>query len=288
VDEVVCLEYRREPRALRFWYDDFSHTSEQEVEALLSEHVGSGARDVAIEVASGKVLSGHLIVPWSAYPRGAVVVLARGSSSPRSAQRSESLASKLNEAGLATLLLDLLVPGEQVDPDHPFELDVLAQRVVDPTRWLRAQPETARLALGYLGTDAGSAAALVAPAKLRAGICAVVACDGHPAAAQPWLDGVIAPVLLITAEPDTEGLDQAREARQRLRCVSRLAVVRTSSCATERTDAVERLSWLAIDWFTQYHSEAARIQDSHRIALVSEPSVTPEQGSLTATHSTSL
>jgi putative phosphoribosyl transferase len=265
VDEVVCLQYQREPGALRFWYDDFSRTSEQEVRALVGEHAGAGARDVAIEVAPGAVLSGDLTVPWGAYARGAIL-LAQGSRSTPLV-RSQSLAAALNKAGLATLLLDLLVPGEQVDPTDMFDLDVLAQRLVAATNWVRCQPETARLALGYFGTDYGSAAALVAAAKLRAGICAVVSCDGHPDAAQSWLGEIIAPVLAIVSEPDTSVLRRTRDAQRQLRCATELAVVQPPSQAFEGPDAVDRVAGLAIEWFTQHLSESPPRREVSRVAL---------------------
>jgi len=115
--------------------------------------------------------------PGGAYARGAVL-LARGPRSTPLAQPSKSLAGALNKAGFATLLLDLLPPADNVDPTNLFDLAMLAQRLIGATHWLRTRPETARLALGYLGVDSGSAAALVAAAKLRAGICAVVGCEG--------------------------------------------------------------------------------------------------------------
>ena len=177
------MEYRREPRALRFWYDDYSETTEQEVTALLSEHVGARARKVDIEVEPVTLLSGQLTVPWGAYARGAVL-LARGPRSTPLAQHSKSLAGALNKAGFATLLLDLLPPADNVDPTNLFDLAVLAQRLIRATHWLRTQPETARLTLGYLGVDSGSAAALVPAAKLRAGICSVVGCEGCPKSRQ--------------------------------------------------------------------------------------------------------
>ncbi len=111
VDQVVCLEYRREPRALRFWYDDFGETTEDEIAALLSEHVGAREREVEIEVSPATVLRGHLTVPWGAYARGAVM-LAGGWRTKSGTPCSGSLAAALNKAGLATLQLDLLVAAE--------------------------------------------------------------------------------------------------------------------------------------------------------------------------------
>jgi putative phosphoribosyl transferase len=159
VDQLVSLEDRRQPRALTLWYDDFGETTEDEIAALRSEHVGARERQVKIEISPATLLSGHLTAPWGAYARGAVLLagLPRAKSG---ATCSGSLAAALNKAGLATLQLDLLRATEDRDTTNAFDVDMLAERLVGATRRLRAQPETARLALGYIGSDIGSAAAL--------------------------------------------------------------------------------------------------------------------------------
>ena len=266
VDQVVCLEYRRGPRPLRFWYDDFGETTDAEIAALLSEHGGARERAAEIDVSAGTVLEGHLTVPWGAYARGAVL-LAGGSHRNSGTPCAGSLAAALNTAGLATLQLDLVRPAEEVDTANVFDIDALAERLVGATRWLRAQPETARLALGLLGSDTGSSAALAAAARLRAGICAVVTCDGRPDRAKPWLPRIVAPVLMISVEPDPRALEWSREAQRRLGGVSHLAVVRKPRGTLDRPDAEERVASLAIDWVTQHLTEAAPITERHGVAL---------------------
>ena len=266
VDQVVCLEYRGEPRALRLWYDDFGETTEEEIAALLSEHVGARERDVEIEVSPGTVLSGHLTVPWGAYARGAIL-LAGASRAKSGAPRGGSLAAALNKAGLATLQLDLLRATEETDTTNVLDVDALAERLVAATRWLRAQPETARLALGYLGSDIGVPAALAAAARLRAGICAVVTRDGRPDCAKPWLSSIVAPVLLICVEPDASAFDRGRDAQRELRCVSDLAVVLKPPGTLAEVEAGERVASLAIEWLTQHLTEAAPIRERHRVPL---------------------
>jgi putative phosphoribosyl transferase len=266
VDQVVCLEHRRQPRALRLWYDDFGETTEEEIAALLSEHVGARERDAEIEVSPGTVLSGHLTVPWGAYARGAVLLagLPRAKSG---APGGGSLAAALNKAGLATLQLDLLRATEETDTTNVFDVDALAERLLGATRWLRAQPETARLALGYLGSDIGVPAALAAAARLRAGIGAVVTCGGRPDWANRWLSGIIAPVLMISVETGARALARSRDAQSELRCVSDLAVVRERPGTSERLEAGERVATLALQWLTQHLTEAAPIRERHRVAL---------------------
>jgi putative phosphoribosyl transferase len=267
-DEVVCVEMPTDLWAIGLWYEDFSPTSDEEVAALLAEHAGATTREVAIEVAPGLVLSGDLTVPWGAYARG-VVAFAHGSGSSRLSPRNRQVARALNESSFATLLFDLLTPREEVDRANVFDIPLLAQRLVAATRWLRCQPETAHLAVGYFGASTGSAAALLAAAELRAGVCAVVSRGGRPDLAQARLGEVIAPVLLIVGGADTAVLELNREAQQRMRCESELAVVPAASHLFEEPGALEDVARLAIDWFTQHLGESAPTARAGGVALVS-------------------
>jgi putative phosphoribosyl transferase len=266
VDQVVCLEPRRQPRALSSWYEDFRETTEEEIAALLSEHVGAREREVKIEVSPGTVVSGHLTVPWGAYARGAVLLAGAWRAEP-GAPCGGSLAAALNRAGLATLELDLLQAIEGKNTTDVFDVDLLAERLVGGTRWVRAQPETARLALGYVGSDVGAAPALAAAARLRAGICAVVACDGSPQSASRRLSRIVAPVLLISIEPSAGALAASRDAQRRLRTVSNLSVVRKPAAEHDQLDTGEQVGALAVAWLTQHLTEAAPIRGRQRTAL---------------------
>ncbi len=267
VDEVVCLEYRDQPWALRFSYDDFGRTSEREVAAVLSGPTRVGVREVMIEVPSEKPLTGRLTVPRDACPRG-VTLIARDSGSTGPHTQGESLAAALNEAGLATLLLDLVAPGEQVEPMDAFALEAMSQRLVAATNWLRSQPETALCALGYFGEGSGSAAVLVTAAKLRAGVAAVVSCGGRADAAKSWLGQIVAPVLLITRDPDAASLRRTREVRGQLKSTSDLAVISRPVRATRGTDPNTRVSRLAVDWLTRHSYELAAASDALRVVIL--------------------
>jgi putative phosphoribosyl transferase len=267
VDDVVCIEMPERLEAIGLRYEDFSMTSDEEVMALLAEHAGAVTREVAIEAAPGIVLSGELTVPWGAYARG-VVAFAHGSGSSRLSPRNRQVAGVLNEAGFATLLFDLLTPREELDRANVFDIPLLAQRLVEATHWLRRQPETARLALGYFGASTGSAAALIAAAELRAGVCAVVSRGGRPDLAEPRLGEVVAPVLLIVGGADTAVLDLNRAAQRRLRCVNELAVVPRATHLFEEPGALARVARLAVDWFTQHLGEGAPGPKTEPVALI--------------------
>jgi len=125
------------------------------------------------------------------------VVFAHGSGNSRHSPRNQYVASILNDAGLGTLLADLLTPKEERDRANVFDIGLLAGRLAGVTGWLRAQPRAARAAIGYFGASTGAAAALWAAAEPGAGIAAVVSRDGRPDLARPRLTAVTVPTLLI-------------------------------------------------------------------------------------------
>ena len=138
--------------------------------------------------------AGYLAVPDN--PRG-IVVFAHGSGSGRHSARNRHVAGILNDAGLGTLLFDLLTPGEELHRANVFDIGLLAGRLAEVTGWLRAQPGAAAAAIGYFGASTGAAAALWAAAEPGAGIAAVVSRGGRPDLARPRLAAVTAPTLLI-------------------------------------------------------------------------------------------
>ncbi len=266
-DEVVCVETPADLWAIGLWYEDFSPTSDEEVIALMAEHGGALAREVAIEAMPGVALTGDLTLPRGAHARG-IVAFAHGSGSSRLSPRNRQVASALNEAGFATLLFDLLTAREEVDRANVFDIPLLAQRLVAATRWLECQPETARLALGYFGASTGSAAALLAAAELGAGVCAVVSRGWRPDLAQPRLAEVVAPVLLIVGGADTAVLELNREAQRQLRCENDLAVVPGATHLFEETGALDRVARLATDWFTQHLYKGAPAPEAGHVTHV--------------------
>jgi putative phosphoribosyl transferase len=251
VDELVCAEMPPDLWAIGLWYEDFSPTSDEEVAALLSEGMGTGAREVEIAGAPGVELPGDLTVPANTQARG-VIAFAHGSGSSRLSPRNRQVARALNEAGFASLLFDLLTPDEEIDRANVFDIPLLAGRLVAATKWLRRQPDTARLALGYFGASTGSAAALLAAAELQAGVSAVVSRGGRPDLAGPRLGEVVAPVLLIVGGADPAVLELNREAQGRLGSENELAVIPGATHLFEQPGALDRVAGLATAWFTRH------------------------------------
>ena len=208
------------------------------------------SRDEEVEVDAGPVrLGGHLTVPDGAT---GIVVFAHGSGSSRHSARNRYVATVLNEAGLGTLLFDLLTTEEEHDRGNVFDIDLLARRLVDVTRWLRSQREVGALPIGYFGASTGAAAALWAATEPGADIAAVVSRGGRPDLAWPRLRAVTAPTLLIVGGDDVVVLDLNRQAQAQLRCESRLAVVPGATHLFEEPGTLQAAAQLARDWFTSH------------------------------------
>lgn len=245
VDAVVCLAAPHDFGAVGFWYRDFTQVSDGEVVGLLgAASERTLARRKARIPAAGVLLDADLAVP--ALPCG-WVVFAHGSGSSRTSPRNVRVASELNGAGIATLLLDLLTEDEAHDRRNVFDIPLLAERLVAATRWLEA--DAAGLAVGYFGASTGAAAALLAAAELGRRVSAVVSRGGRPDLAVERLEEVTAPTLLVVGGADEVVLDLNRAASSRLRCPHELAIIPRATHLFEEPGALERVVELASEWF---------------------------------------
>jgi putative phosphoribosyl transferase len=208
------------------------------------------ARGAEVQPTTGSVqLAGYLAVPQNA---PGVVLFAHGSGSSRHSPRNQYVATVLNQAGLGTLLFDLLTADEEADRANVFDVELLGRRLTDVARWLRTHPATSTAAIGYFGASTGAAAALWAAAELGAGIAAVVSRGGRPDLAGPRLAAVTAPTLLIVGELDRLVLGLNRDAQARLRCESNLATVPGATHLFEEPGALATAAALARDWLVRY------------------------------------
>ena len=133
-----------------------------------------------------------------------------------------------------------------------FDIGLLAGRLAEATRWLRARSGGKSTAICYFGASTGAAAALWAAAEPGAGIAAVVSRGGRPDLARPRLAAVTAPVLLIVGGDDQVVLDLNRRAQAELRCENDLAVVPGASHLFEEPGTLDAAAGLARDWFTNH------------------------------------
>ena len=266
-DEVVVLESPAGFWAIGQFYDDFAQTTDEEVVDLLARASAGGAahadppRDAEVVIPCGEArLSGRLTIPPGA--RG-LVLFAHGSGSSRHSPRNLLVASVLQRGGLATLLFDLLTPGEERDRANVFDVDLLASRLRGATLWARSLPHARDLPIAYFGASTGAAAALRAAGEPDVGVVAIVSRGGRPDLAGAWLDAVRAPTLLIVGERDEPVLELNRAARASLRCESQLAVVPGATHLFEEPGTLDQAARLACAWFQQ-HLPVAKARRTER------------------------
>lgn len=267
-DDVVLVRAPDPFWAVGRHYRDFRPTTDDEVVALLDaartggESAAPRARgcdtDVEIPVGEG-VLRGHLHLP--ANPRG-IVVFAHGTGSSRHSSRNQYVARVLREAGLGTLLLDLLTPEEERDRANVFDIALLAGRVAAAVRWLRTRPDAGAARIGLFGASTGAGAALWAAADADLDIAAVVSRGGRPDLAGPRLADVTAPTLLIVGGADPQVLRLNQHAAEELRCLNQVRVVPRATHLFEEPGALPEVAHLAREWFS--HHLLAAAQDRSR------------------------
>jgi dienelactone hydrolase len=199
------------------------------------------------------VLPGDLTIPENP---ARLVLFAHGSGSSRHSPRNQFVARTLNNAGLATLLFDLLTPEEEATDiltrEHRFNIGLLAERLVHATRWAKQQEQTRDLQVGYFGSSTGGAAALVAAAEIPDGAGAVVSRGGRPDLAGDALPNVQAPTLLIVGGNDDIVIELNEMARDQMRCEVKLEIVAGATHLFEEPGALERVAKLASDWFNDH------------------------------------
>ncbi len=199
-------------------------------------------------------LAGDLTLPVS--PAG-LVLFAQGSGSGRHSPRNRQVARSLHQAGLATLLFDLLTADEeridQCTREYRFDIALLTARLECATAWVGLQPELGGLPLGYFGASTGSAAALIAASRLGPRVRAVVSRGGRPDLAGPvMLASILCPTLLVVGGEDPEVIRLNEMAMRHLRCERALQVVPGASHLFEEPGTLDQVCRLASDWFAQH------------------------------------
>jgi putative phosphoribosyl transferase len=188
-----------------------------------------------------------------------IVAFAHGSGSGRHSPRNRRVAETLNEAGIATLLLDLLTSREEkrdhVTAEYRFDIDLLARRLVATVDWVRRNPATVQLPHGLFGASTGAAAALVAAAVRSEEIAALVSRGGRPDLAGPALPAVKAPTLLIVGGADEQVLELNRRALELMQTEKRLVVIPRATHLFEEPGAIEEVARLATEWFLDHFVE---------------------------------
>jgi dienelactone hydrolase len=207
-----------------------------------------------VQIHAGRaVLHGNLNIPENA---SALVLFAHGSGSSRHSPRNQFVSRTLNEAGLATLLFDLLTPEEEAidmqTQEHRFNIDLLAMRLGHSTKWAKQQEQTSNLGLGYFGSSTGGAAALMAAVDAPQNVDAVVSRGGRPDLAGEALPKVKAPTLLIVGGNDDVVIELNEQARDRMHCEVKLEIIPGATHLFEEPGALEKVAQLASQWFSRH------------------------------------
>jgi putative phosphoribosyl transferase len=276
VDDLVCVEAPERFVAVGFWYEQFAQTTDEEVVSLLDQArralsapaaAKAWARQRTEPVADPPAEEREVVIPVDgqdlradlAVPQGAsgLVLFAHGSGSSRKSPRNRFVARALREAGLATLLLDLLTSEEEIEDEMSgrlrFDIGFLARRLVAATRFVQGYELTRQLRVGFFGASTGAAAALVASAEMPEEAAAVVSRGGRPdLAGQSALRLVRAPVLLIVGGNDREVLDLNRAALYELAGEKDLVVVPGAGHLFEEPGKLDIVARLAARWFIRH------------------------------------
>lgn len=208
-------------------------------------------------MAGSALLSGELSLP-----RGteSIVLFAHGSGSSRHSVRNLYVASVLQTAGVGTLLFDLLTAEEEVIDNRTamlrFDIALLAERLIQATRWVQGNPSTEGLNVGYFGASTGAGAALVAAAVLGKQIGAVVSRGGRPDLAADTLSEVKSPCLLIVGGYDRVVIDLNRQALAQMNCEKQMEIIPAASHLFDEPGKLEVVAKLATGWFTQFLNTA--------------------------------
>lgn len=199
------------------------------------------------------MLEGDLVLPPGT---NRVVLFAHGSGSSRKSARNRYVATILNEAGLGTLLLDLLTAKEEAidvrTAELRFDIELLGRRLIAATDWLSGDAQTRDLEVGYFGASTGAAAAMLAAAERPRVVTAVVSRGGRPDLAAAALPRVEAPTLLIVGDLDEEVVRLNDVARGSLKAESELQLVPGATHLFEEPGALDHVAMLAIDWFQRH------------------------------------
>jgi len=226
-----------------------------------------------VHIRSGDVrLLGDLSIPDGAQ---GLVLFAHGSGSSRHSPRNQFVARTIRDAGVGTLLFDLLTREEEAVDMHTahlrFDIGLLATRLIDATYWIKGELDY--LNVGYFGSSTGGGAALVAAAQLGDTVGAVVSRGGRPDLAGDALPKVQSPTLLIVGGRDYPVIEMNKAALARMQCEKELKIVTGATHLFEERGTLEQVADLAADWFQRHLVAATLVSEPGAVAMGSSTRV---------------
>lgn len=196
------------------------------------------------------VIEGELTIPQNAL---GLVLFAHGSGSSRFSPRNNYVAQVLQKNNLATLLVDLLTKEEDMDYDMRFDIDLLSERLIHTTHWIKQNKETNNMNIGYFGASTGAAAAV--NAAVTESISAIVSRGGRVDLAEQNLSKINAPILLIVGKNDNFVLGVNEIAFEKIKCEKQLSIIPNATHLFEEPGTLEEVARLASLWFVQFLSQ---------------------------------
>jgi dienelactone hydrolase len=211
-------------------------------------------QETTVKIPIGNVVvEGNLTIPSGA--KG-IVLFAHGSGSSRFSPRNQYVAKEFNKAKIGTLLFDLLTSEEEEQDmftaEYRFNIELLAERLIGATEWLKKNQQTKDYAFGYFGASTGAAAAIIGAAKLPNDISAVVSRGGRPDLAADYLPQVVAPTLLLVGGLDTEVIKLNRQAMAQMTAEKKLIIIPGATHLFEEPGKLEEVAKASKDWFLSY------------------------------------
>jgi putative phosphoribosyl transferase len=235
---------------------------------IMEEHnhnIGNHNDDlVTISVDNHNIIEGNLSLPNN-HAKG-IVVFIHGSGSSRHSSRNKYVSQVLNNAGIATLLVDLLTLEEEkidnITKEHRFDIGLLSRRLIASTDWILHHPNLQNLRIGYFGASTGAAAALVAAVQRAGEISAIVSRGGRPdLAGEQVLNQIEIPTLLIVGENDKTVIKLNQGALKHLTKIEKkkkMVVIQGATHLFEEAGALEEVARRATGWFECFFLEEKR------------------------------
>ena len=210
------------------------------------------------------VIEGNLTVPNTIdISVKGIVIFAHGSGSSRHSPRNKYVAKVLNDAGIATLLIDLLTSKEEAVDDitreHRFNIQLLAKRLLAATDWISQNDKFKALKIGYFGASTGAAAALVAAAERTSLVYAIVSRGGRPdLAGSEILNRIESPTLLIVGEKDKQVIELNESVLKQLTKIEKkkkIVIIPKATHLFEEPGTLEEVAKVASGWFQCFFLE---------------------------------
>jgi len=205
--------------------------------------------ELSISVDNGVIVKGNLVIPENP---NALVIFSHGSGSSRFSPRNKFVADTLNKSSIATLMVDLLSEEEDSIYENRFNIELLTDRLVIVTEYIKQLADLKELSIGYFGASTGAASALKAAGRLGNSIQAVVSRGGRPDLAKEALDEVKAPTLLIVGSLDDDVIVLNQSAYEKLRYEKQLKFVMGATHLFEEPGKLNEVADLAAIWFKKY------------------------------------